>query len=93
LAFENGIADRRTDQKLGHGMADKLGHAQHPLRRPAARLVVNSGHGCAKLIGFDLGRSFAAKRDHSLHGANGRTFGSGVYLLIKGGLHECQQEN
>ena len=27
---------------------------------------------------FDLERSFAAKRDHSLNRANGRTFGSGV---------------
>jgi hypothetical protein len=26
-------------------MADKLGHAQHPLRRLAALLVMNSGHG------------------------------------------------
>jgi hypothetical protein len=25
-------------------MADKLGHTQHPLRRLAALLVVNSGH-------------------------------------------------
>jgi hypothetical protein len=26
-------------------MADKLGHPQHPLRRLAALLMVNSGHG------------------------------------------------
>ncbi len=44
LAFENGVAGRRTDKKLGHGMADQFGHAQHPLRWLAALLVVQSGH-------------------------------------------------
>ena len=45
LLSRTGSPDRRTNQKLGHGMADKLGHAEHPLRRLAALLVVNSGHG------------------------------------------------
>jgi hypothetical protein len=40
---------------------------------------------------FDLGRPFAAKRDHSLHGANGSTLGSRVHLLVKSRLNEGQQ--
>jgi hypothetical protein len=72
-------------------MADQLGHAQHPLRRLAALLLVNSGHGffradCLPLFrwGFfnlRLLRLITLHRRKPLENPNRRAFGAPSDLI------------
>jgi len=74
-------------------MADKLGHTQHPLRRLAALLLVNSGHAisgvnCRSILGL-----FAIpKSDQLFKNVNRRFLSASFDLIAKRCVNEGEKD-